>query len=162
MIAIPVTPKRFRTFDTAAEAFSRPMTHPLRPKLDGYIEALAGTQLLDAKWSETQFLFHFSNGLSLDVTLDEHDICWSLEESSQRISTELPSLPICFDWGGSIGIRTEDVPRFVATRIGCDFVNLCVNDDYFYVYFRRKLILSFSTAFRTDTGEPLFYICEDE
>ena len=162
MPPVPVRPKPFRTFDSFSEAVARPKTHPLRVKLDGYVDALSGSTLLDAAWTATQFAFHFSNGLWLEITLDEHDIYWSLLKSPPDFALDATSAPIHFDWGGEIGVRTENVPEYVTNRIGSEFTNLFVNDDFFYVYFRRRMILCFSTVFRTDTGEALLFISEDD
>ena len=162
MKPIPVYPKPLRTFDTAAEAFMRHETHPLRPKLDGVVETLNGTQLTKALWTDVQFAFRFSSGLWLNITLDEHDIYWLIEKVAPDALLDAPSKPQVFDWGGSIGVRTTDIPSLISNRIGSEFANLCVNDDSFYVYFRRKMILCFSTVFRTDTREPMLSVFEDD
>ena len=162
MKPIPVYPKPFRTFDTAAEAFMRPETHPLRPKLDGFIEALKGTQLTKALWTDVQFAFQFSNGLWLNIALDEHDIYWSVEKVTPDALLDVPPKPQVFDWGGSIGVRTTDISSLISGRIGGEFANLCVNDDFFYVYFRRKMILCFSVVFRADTHVPMLSVFEDD
>ncbi len=167
MNPIPVKSHPFRqTFDSFEHAVRHAMNHPLRPKAEADTDRLLETTLVDSYWSFNEFVLGFSNGQWLHIFVSESEVRWQLQDSQPLLFTEpqfrIGAQPIQLDWKGAIGIQPMDPSDLVAKRIGAEVSQLFINDTGFFVYFRNHLVFEFYAAYRTDTGEDILYIIEDD
>ncbi len=164
---IPVKPYPIReTFDTFREAIEHAQNHPRQRVADADAALLEGTTLVDAFWSLSESALQFSNEKWLRVCISDESPTWQLLDERPSLAGQpifrVGAEPLLLDWQGVVGVRPMDISSLIEKRIGARFHNLFVNERSFYVYFRGHLILTFSAAFRPDTGEDVLYVCEEE
>lgn len=167
MEPIPVKPHPFRqTFDSFEHAITHAMSHPLRSMVDADAGRLRDTTLAGGFWSFSDFILEFSNNHWLHIFVSGTEVRWQLLESQPVLSAEpqfrIGAPPIQLDWQGSIGVQPMNVSELVAKRIGADFKTLFINHTGFFVYFHGHLVFQFHAAYRTDTGEDMLYMIEDD
>ncbi len=142
--------------------------HPLQQLAKTDSERIGRTALVDATWSDSKFDLVYSSGCCLRVSASEPAVEWEVVESHDNLSNdiELPrtlgSPPMMFCWPRIAGVRLMDCSELIEKRLGAEFTRLFVNEMGLWVYFRTHLILGFSAVRRTDTGECLLHVWEDE
>jgi hypothetical protein len=167
MTPIPVKGYPFeRTYASFEEAIAGAKAHPLQPKSQLDAERLKGTCLVDGYWTLSHFVLRFSNEMWLHVFVDSGLARWTLAEKPPLLNeAEVERVgvpPIVLAWGGEIGDKPMDRSALLAKRRGADFTRLWVNECGFFVYTRKQLILIFHALYRTDTGEDVLYVTEDD
>ena len=145
-------------YETAEAAIAAAAAHPLQPAAREAASHFSGRELVDGWPGLDQWVLEFSGPLWLRVFADRGGVGWSVE----RERPELPAAagPVVFEW--TSGARSEvDAAQLIAIRRGAMFCQFWADETGFYVYFRRRLILSFSAVRRRDTGEPLLHVWEE-
>ncbi len=167
MKPIPVKPHPYRqAFDSIEHTVRYAMGHPLQSKAAADAEKLGDTTLVDGCWSFKDFILGFSNSQWLHIFVSGTEVRWQLFDSQPVLSAEpqfrIGAPPIQLDWQGWIGVRPMNSSELVAKRIGAEFTKLLINHTGFFVYFRGHLVFEFHAAYRTDTGEDMLYVIEDD
>lgn len=167
MEPIPVKPHPFRqTFDTIDGAVAHAMNHPRRANAEADAAKLEDATLVNGYWSLADWLFEFSNGQWLHITVTDSCPTWQLSPEQPAIINSLPcrvgAKPVYLDWQNFIGVWPMDASELVAKRIGATLTKLFINHTGFFVYFRGHLVFQFHAAYRTDTGEDILYVIEDD
>ena len=167
MDPIPVKPHPFRqTFDSFQDAISHAMSHPLRPRAEADAAQLRGAALSDAYWSAADFVLAFSSSKWLHILVAADEVRWRVLDSEPVLRAEpqfrVGAPPIELDWGADLGVHVMDASALVAKRIGSELTNLFVNHSGFFAYFRGHLVFQLHSIYRTDTGEDMLYVVEDD
>jgi len=167
MESIPVKSHPYRqTFDSVEHAVRHAMSHPLQSRAASDAERLADTRLIDGYWSFSDFILGFSNKQWLHIFVSGTEVRWQLLDSQSVPSVEpefrIGAPPIQLDWQGWIGVRPMNASELVAKRIGAELTKLFINHTGFFVYFRGHLVFEFHAAYRTETGEDMLYVVEDD
>lgn len=165
MTRIPVTAHGLgRSYGSFEAALAGAMNHPLQPKAQSDGSKLLGSTFVDAFWTGSEFALGFSKGQWLHVFMANHHVRWILIGSKPNLLGDvqrIDSPPMLLEWTtGGEGLM--DRSSLIGARIGKEFVRLWVNEGGFYVYTKKQLILCFHAIFRTDTGEDLLYVTEDD
>jgi hypothetical protein len=98
-----------------------------------------------SKWSE--WVIRFDRDLSLHISIEEREVCWSLKPSSEVLTDggfERVGAPaVVLNWINTIGLREMDRSSLVAKRRGARFKDPFVGDHGFCLYLHDRLILKF-------------------
>jgi hypothetical protein len=145
--------------------------NPLQPIARTDAEELLGTTIVDAYWTDTDFVIRFSNQrfLHIRVALDAcqlGDVRWEVleappairENELQRVGAE----PVIHRWRPELGDHVHDCSALTTKRIGAEFERLFVNEAGLLVYFRGRSIWFFSAIRRTDLDQPILFVAEND
>ena len=155
-----------RTYDSFAAAIAGALRHPLQRKAQADADRLSGTTMVDACWTDTDFVIRWSNDLLLHVYVDGEDVAWNLTKVPPRLGEgeleRVGSPPVVLDWPREVGRRIMDRSAQTARRRGSEFARLFVNEMAFLVYCRGHLIWWFAPVRRTDLDRPMLFVAEEE
>lgn len=163
---VPVEPYPLReSYDTFEGAIAGPLRDSLQPKARADTARLLGSRVMGAWWTDTDCVIRFSNGLLLHVRVDLGGVSWELVDAPPELvesETERIGAPaVTLRWP-VVGDRVMDRAELAAKRMGSEFEQLFVTSGTLLVYCRGQLIWWFSAVRRTDTGQPLLFITEDD
>jgi hypothetical protein len=139
------------------------MNHPLQPKAREDTEALAASRLVDAYWTDTDFVFQFSIGKCLHVFLREKRVAWEVSDTLPELESSNPehvgSNPVLCRW--SSGEHLMDRSSLVSARLNKEFWQLFVNEGL-WLYFRGMEILYFAAVRYVESDRPFLYVGESD
>ena len=165
MDPIPVEPFPFlKTYDSFRAAIDGANRHPLQQQAVSDTERLAGSSLANAWWSDSEFLLVFSSGQNLLVYLQSPEVQWKLYDSKPSVTLPhtIGATPQTLRWPRDVGDHLMDCSELIEKRVGGEFTHLFVNEMGLWVYMRSHLILGFSAIRRTDTGQCILHVWEDD
>lgn len=159
-----------REYDTFEAAIAGANGNPLQPKARADSARLAGTTVVDACWTDTDFVIRFSNGQFLHIYVRSGamhcgSVEWQVRETPpvmdekeiQRVGAE----PVIHRWRPSVGDYVQDCSALAAKRRGAPFQQLFVNELGLLVYCRGQMIWWFGAVRRTDLDQPVLSVSED-
>lgn len=168
MRIIPVTTYPLRkTYKTAEAAIEGAKNHPLQPNARADASKLAGTMVVDAYWTDTDFVIRFSNEQLLHIWACLDEIRWEVSETPPMVKEgevrRVGSEPVVYRWrpGPGFGDQIHDWSTLTAKRRGAEFQRLFVNEGGLLVYVRGHLIWCFMVIRRTDCDQPILYVEEE-
>lgn len=162
---IPVEPFPIsKTYNSPWAAVAGAHRHPLQKQALSDTERLAGSSLVDASWSESDFVMTFSNGRFLHVYLEGSELRWQVLGSKPCIEVPLTigAPPKKLLWPRDVGVHEMDCSKLIESRIGHRFTRLFVNRMGLWVYLKSHLILVFGPILRTDTRQSWLHVSESE
>jgi hypothetical protein len=153
-----------RTYKTAQAAIAGARNNPRQPKAKADSAKLAGTSVVDAWWTHTQFAIRFSNGHILHIWVSPGRVEWEVtdvppvigESETQRIGSK----PIRYRCGPGAREVSQDWSALTARRRGAEFERLWLNEGGLLVYLRGRLIWFFAVVRRTDLDQPILWVEE--
>jgi len=166
MQAIPIAGYPLeRTYRTAKAAIEGAKNNPRQPKARADSARLAGATVVDACWTDTEFIVRFSNAMFLHIWVYPGQVQWKITDTQPDIAgsqvQRVGAAPMIFRWERA-GDGCVDCSALVAKRRGAEFQQLFVNEFGLLVYLRGQLIWQFGVVRRTDTGQPILYVCEGD
>jgi len=157
--------KAYESFEAAIEGAQN---NPLQPRARADSERLIGATVVDAYWTDRQFVVRFSNEQFLHIWACPEELKWEVtkfapvipERDVRRIGDE----PVVHRWrpGPALGDHVQDCSALVAKRRGAEFQQLFVNQFGLWVYLRGHLVWHFGAIRRTDLDQPILAVCEDD
>jgi hypothetical protein len=165
MRTIPVeTHPLTKAFGSAVAAIKGAINHPLQPKARADSTRLEGTTIVDAFWTDTDFVIRFSNEFLLHVSVEHEGVRWSVSPVPPHLtetSVERVGAPAAmFRWKPHVGDHIMDRSELVAKRRGRPFQRLYANEMGLLVYCESQLILAFAAIRRTDFNRSLLFVSE--
>jgi hypothetical protein len=161
----PIAP----TFSSAEKAIQHAKSYPPLAKARADEQLVLGSQIINAFWSDTDFVTRFSNGRLLHVFVDPKEagrsVKWCILDSEPKLpNAELrqvgsPAVILKFSRAGEY---LMDCSMMITARRGKDVRQFFVNELGFYLYTPKQSILCFGSVFRTDTGDNLLYVHEED
>ena len=155
-----------RTYSSAEAAIAGAKAHPLQTQAKADSKRLEGTRLLDGYWTFKDFVLQFSNAKWLHIFTERSRVRWRVTETApvfdEAVVEQVGAPPVVIAWGGELGDRPMDRSALVTQRGGTAFWNLWVNEGGLLVYTRGHPILYFHVLCRTDTGEDILFVDEDD
>ena len=101
-----------KSYSTIESAIAAAVSHPLQRKAQADSARLSGTTLLDACWTDTDFVILWSNELLLHIFLEREDVHWTVRKDSPAINgsrrEQGESSPVVLRWPPPLG---DDVRR---------------------------------------------------
>jgi len=151
----------YASFEAAIEGAKG---NALQPKARTDTEKLAGTRVVDAYWSDTEFAIRFSNEKFLHIWAIPGEVGWDVVGDApmanaadvQRVGAE----PVVHRWATPVVDDVKDCSALVSKRRGAEFQQLFVNEMGLLVYCRRKLIWRFAAVRRQDLDQPILSVSE--
>jgi hypothetical protein len=152
-----------KTYKTAEAAIEGAKNNPLQPMARADSDRLTGTSVVDACWTDTDFVIRFSNERFLHIWTCLEEVQWEVLECPpvlnknevQRVGAE----PVVYCWQ-RLGDRVHDSSALTAKRRGAEFQRLFVNEGGLLVYLRGHLIWHFAAIRRTDLDQPILLVDE--
>jgi hypothetical protein len=153
-------------YDTIDAAIAGAMKHPRQSQAVSDTSRLRGAAIVDACWTDTDFVIRFSNGRLLHVFVSGQIVDWRVTESMpdvddsqfERVGAE----PVTLRWRSSGGDEVLDRSAMTAKRRGCDVERLFVNELGFLVDCRGQLIWWFMAVRRRDSGCAFLHVSESD
>jgi hypothetical protein len=158
-----------RTSASAPEAVRLAKSHPPLSKARADEQCAVGGQLIDAFWTDTDFVIRLSTCRLLHIFVDPKNagshVNWQILDAEpifagaelMRVGT--PPVRLKFPRAGEC---IMDCSKMIAARRGGNVQRFFVSELGFYLYMPQQRILCFFSVFRTDTGENLLYVHEEE
>ena len=162
---IPVEPYPLsKTYRSLGSAIRGSNIHPRQRQSLSDTEQLAGASLANAWWSDSDFVLSFSCGQYLHIYVKALEVGWKLLETKPAIVAPrtIGATPLTLRWPRDVGDLPMDCSRLIVKRIGRQLTRLFVNEMGLWVYMESHRILVFSALKRTDTGQSILHVCEDE
>src|SRR5438552_15797594 len=75
--------------DSLAEAIAGAMHYPLQPKARSDTTRLQGAALIDACWTDTDFVLRFSDGKFLHIYIDGEELNWNLVDTAPALDESI-------------------------------------------------------------------------
>jgi hypothetical protein len=164
MRVIPVESFPIKGFDSPVEAIEAAIRHPLQAKAKADTAKLAGTTVVDAYWTDTDQVIHFSNGLLLHVFLTGEAVDWAVTDQPPPLDEKkverIGAPPVTLRWPKT-GEHPMDRTRLAAARISREFKQLFVTDGVL-IYCRGVSIWCFFAIRDTERDRTILYVCEDD
>jgi hypothetical protein len=165
VIPVDVYPLK-RAYDSFAAAIIGAERHPFQPKARADTAKLAGAVVVDACWTDTDFIVRFSNGLYLQVFAEREQIRWEVTDAPPNLSEfdveRVGASVVTCRWRTGVGDSTMDRSALVAKRRRSQFERLFVNEGGLLMYCRAQPIWWFHVIRRTDLDQPFLFVTEDE
>jgi hypothetical protein len=161
---IPIKGYPFPSYDTFEQAISASESDPRQAKARADADELKGAHLSDAAWTSREFWLTFDNGRCLYVFMARKTVCWRVMSSPPLLDSSVLRIgakPVVFDWGGEVGESTMDVSSLLASRLGAEFTQLYISIRL-GVHTYKHLSLDFYPCFRSDTGEDVLHVDEEQ
>jgi hypothetical protein len=167
MRVIPVTTYPLKaTYDSFAAAIAAAKADPLQPKAQSDSARLARAMVVDARWTDTDFVIEFSNTLFLHVYVHGEEVDWNVADTPPALdvsAVERAGDPaVMIRWGPEVGDEILDRSDLVSRRRGSEFRLLFVSGPAFLVYCRGHRILWFQAVHRTDLDQSMLWVTEED
>jgi hypothetical protein len=151
------------TYKNPESAIAGGRNHPLQPKARADTEILAGSCIIDAFWTDTNFVLQFSNGKLLHVFLYGNRVAWEISDTPPTlVETALERIgadAVICRWGPEVGEGIMDRSGLIQSRRGKSFRMLFVNEGL-WLYCRGMEILYFAAVRSVEADGPFLYVSE--
>lgn len=164
MRTIDVEPYSLRErYNSFEEGITGALRDPLQPKAKADSARLLGSHIVNAWWTDKDFVICFSNGLSLHIRVEGETLSWSLKETFSPFdeSQGLGTPAVMLNWPNGRD-HLMDRSELVTKRLGSEFERLFVTAGALLVYCRSQLIWWFSPARQTNTRQSILFVNEDD
>ena len=155
-----------QVYYTPEEAIRRAKGHPLQGLARDHTKRLAGAEIADAWWTDTDFVIRFSGEryLHISVSKEGTGVTWQLVDVSPpldpSVMERIGSPPIVVRWPSSKE-STLDRTALAAKRRGCQFQKVWVNETGLLVYCQGHHPWGFHPIRRMDTNQPILYVGDE-
>jgi hypothetical protein len=170
MISIPVDPYPIApTFSSMAEAIRHAESYLPLAKAKADEQLVFGSYIVDAYWSDTDFVIRFSNGRFFHIFIGaegtNRSIRWGILDSEPKLPEaelmRVGSPPVILVFRRDLKY-TMDRSAMIQARRGQEVKRFFVNEQCFYLYTSGQGILCFDVVLRRDTGGDLLYVYEED
>jgi len=155
-----------QTYDSFRAAVEGARSHPLQAKARTDTAKLSGASLIDACWTDTDFVLRLSSGLLLGVYVQGEKVTWEVADAlpglDESAVERVGSSPVLCRWRPGVGDYVMDRSALVSKRRGSVLERLFVNEFGLLVYCRGHMILWFQAVCRTDLGRSFLWVTEDD
>jgi len=166
MQVIPVRPYPIKGHPTAAAAIAATQRHPLQARARADPERLGGSDIIDATWTDEEFVIRFAHGLYLRIFVDGESVDWRLEQATrpwyEGVAERVGAVPVICRWQPDFVDVVMDRSAMVAMRRGITFEKLFVNELGLLVYCKGQRIWWFQSVHRIDLNKPFLLVTEGE
>ena len=123
--------------------------------------------MLDAWWTDTDFVFRFSNDRFLHIFVTEASpaVAWQLDTTPPLLPEcaleRIGSPPVLIRWP-SAAVTALDRSALSTKRRGCRFRLLFVNQSGLLLYLQDCPTWGFHPVRRADLDQPVLYVCDEQ
>ena len=156
-----------KTYKSPEAAIEGAEDNPLQPRARADSMKLAGSTIVDAYWTDSDFVIRFSNERFLHIWACPGNAGWEVAETRPALDEtkvrHVGAEPVTIRWPPNPDLRDSpmDCSALTAKRRGAEFQRLFVNEQL-SVYCRGQLIWDFYSVRHTSLNRPILYVSESD